>query len=163
MDLKQFLELFNPYPGNNYLQITDEVDETTDALYELVKSVDGVLNLVLYTSVDIDLSSRFPDANIQYIKNLKQPFRALPRTNDIVIFKDIFHKHENQKGILKIAYTTLANAADIIIMQKKESTNVNDILNILEEFEFRSQNQIDVLDEYDLVMAKKLHMWGNGL
>ena len=163
MDLKQFLELFNPYPGNNYLQITDIADETTDALYELIKSVDGVLNIVIYSDEDISLSERFPDANIQYIKNLNQPFRALPRTNDIVIFKDIFHKHENKKAILKIAYTTLANAADIIIMQKKESTNVNDILNILEEFEFRSQNQIDVLDEYDLVMAKKLHMWGNGL
>ena len=34
---------------------------------------------------------------------------------------------------------------------------------MLEEFEFRSPNEIDVLPEYDLVMAKKLHMWGNGL
>ena len=34
---------------------------------------------------------------------------------------------------------------------------------MLEEFEFRSSNEIDVLPEYDLVMAKKLHMWGNGL
>jgi hypothetical protein len=34
---------------------------------------------------------------------------------------------------------------------------------LLEEFEFRAPNYIDVLDEYDLVMAKKMHMWGNGL
>ena len=163
MDLKQFLELFNPYPGNNYLQITDYADETTDALYSLMESVDGVLNLVIYSVAENDLQIKYPKANIQYIKNLKQPFRALPRTNDIVIFKDIFHKHENQKGILKIAYTTLANAAEIVIMQKKDTANVEEILNILEEYEFRSQNQIDVLDEYDLVMAKKLHMWGNGL
>jgi len=163
MDLKQFLELFNPYPGNNYLQITDYADETTDALYSLMESVDGVLNLVIYSVAENDLQIKYPKANIQYIKNLKQPFRALPRTNDIVIFKDIFHKHENQKGILKIAYTTLANAAEIVIMQKKDTANVAEILNILEEYEFRSQNQIDVLDEYDLVMAKKLHMWGNGL
>ena len=163
MDLKQFLELFNPYPGNNYLQITDMVDETTDALYELMKKVDGVLNLVIYSEEDIDLSSRFPDANIQYIHNLKQPFRALPRTNDIVIFKDIFYKHENQQGILKISYATLANAADIILMQKKGTMDVEATLDLLEKFEFRSQNYIDVLPEYDLVMAKKLHMWGNGL
>jgi hypothetical protein len=163
MDLKQFLELFNPYPGNNYLQVTDKVDETTDALYSLMESVDGVLNLVIFSEEEIDLSTRFPKAHIQHIKDFKQPFRALPRTNDIVIFKDVFHKHENKKGILKIAYTTLANAAEIVIMQKKETANVEEILNLLEEHEFRSQNQIDVLNEYDLVMAKKLHMWGNGL
>lgn len=163
MDLKQFLELFNPYPGNNYLQVTTEVDETTEAFYELMKSVDGVLNLVVYDQTELDLSSKFPGANIQYVKNFKQPFRALPRTNDIVVLKDVFHQHENQNGILKIAYATLANAADIIIMQKKGTMDVEATLNILEEFEFRSQNYIDVLPEYDLVMAKKLHMWGNGL
>jgi hypothetical protein len=164
MDLKQFLELFNPYPGNNYLQITDKVDITTDALYTLIQSVDGILNLVIYSADnENDFSEQFPDANIQYIKNLKQPFRALPRTNDIVIFKDIFHLHENQKGILKIAYATLANAGEVIIMQKKGTMDIEATLTLLEEFEFRSQNYIDVLPEYDLVMAKKLHMWGNGL
>jgi len=163
MDLKQFLELFTPYPGNQYLQITDKVDETTDALYKLMQSVDGTLNLVLYASDDKDISKRYPEANIQYIDTLTKPFRALPRTNDIVIFKDIFSKHKNQKGILKIAYTTLANAAEIVIMEKKDTTDTQATLDILEEFEFRSQNKIDILDEYDLVMAKKLHMWGNGL
>ena len=163
MDLKQFLELFNPYPGNSYLQITTEIDETTDAFYELMKGVDGILNLVLYSEDVVDVSSKFPDANIQYIKNFSQPFRALPRTNDIVVFKDVFHQHENQKSILKIAYTTLANAAEIIIMQKKGTMDIEATLNMLEEFEFRSQNYIDVLPEYDLVMAKKLHMWGAGL
>jgi len=163
MDLKQFLELFNPYPGNNYLLITTKVDEITEKLYELMKSVDGVLNLVVYNEDELDLSLKFPTANIQYIKNFKQPFRALPRTNDIVIFQDVFHQHSNKNGILKIAYTTLANAAEIIIMQERDKMDIEETLNTLEEFEFRSQNYIDVLEEYDLVIAKKLHMWGNGL
>jgi len=163
MDLKQFLELFNPYPGNHYLQITTEVDEITDAFSKLMKGVDGELSIVLYSEEENDLSSKYPDAKIQYIKNFKQPFRALPRTHDIVLLQNVLHQHENQKGILKIAYATLANAANIIIMQKKGTMNIEATLNILEEFEFRSQNYIDILPEYDLVMAKKLHMWGNGL
>jgi len=163
MDLTQFLELFNPYPGNHYLQIITKTDETTDALYKLMQRVDGSLSLVIYNEEDSDISQNYPLSHIQYIKNFKQPFRALPRTHDIVIFKDTFHQHENQKGILKIAYTTLANAAEIVIMQKRGTMDVEATLNLLEEFEFRSQNYIDVLPEYDLVMAKKLHMWGNGL
>ncbi len=163
MDLSQFLELFNPYPGNSYLQITDKVDATTDELYKLMESVDGVLNLVIYSDSKEDLKERYPNAKIQYIDSLTKPFKALPRTNDIVIFKDVFHKHTNKKGILKIAYTTLANAAEIVIMQQQGSADVDEILSMLEANEFRSQNQIDLLEGYDLVMAKKLHMWGNGL
>lgn len=163
MDLEQFLELFNPYPGNHYLQITTNVDETTDALYNLMQGVDGELSLVIYDENEINLENNFPNAKIQHIKNFKTPFRALPRTHDIVVFKDVFHLHENQKGILKIAYATLANAAHIIIMQKKGTMDVDAMKEMLEEFEFRSSNAIDVLPEYDLVMAKKLHMWGNGL
>ena len=162
MDLKQFLELFNPYPGNHYLQVTTKVDETTKALASLMQDVDGEFSLVLYNS-DEDLQEQFPKAKLQYIPNFKQAFRALPRTHDIIIFKDFFHLHENQKGVLKIAYTALANAADIVIMQKKGTMDIEATLALLEEFEFRSQNYIDVLPEYDLVMAKKLHMWGAGL
>lgn len=163
MDLEQFLELFNPYPGNHYLQITTHIDETTNALYNLMECVDGELSLVVYNENEIDLQSNFPNAKIQHIKNFKNPFRALPRTHDVVVFKDLFHLHENQKGILKIAYATLANAAHIIIMQKKGTMDIEAMKEMLEEFEFRSSNEIDVLPEYDLVMAKKLHMWGNGL
>ena len=163
MDLKQFLELFNPYPGNHYLQVTTKIDATTESFSTLMKDVDGEFSLVLYGAENRDLSIQFPEAKLQYIKNFKQAFRALPRTHDIIVFKDFFHLHENQKGVLKIAYTALANAGEIIIMQKKGTMDIEATLSLLEEFEFRSQNYIDVLPEYDLVMAKKLHMWGAGL
>jgi hypothetical protein len=48
-------------------------------------------------------------------------------------------------------------------MQKKGSMDIEAMKAMLEEFEFRAPNEIDVLPEYDLVMAKKMHMWGNGL
>ena len=163
MDLEQFLDLCNPYPGNHYLEITTHADEITNELYSLMEGVAGELSLVIYDENEIDLQSDFPNAKIQHIKNFKQPFRALPRTHDIVVFKDMFHLHENQKGILKIAYATLANAAHIIIMQKKGTMDIEAMKEMLEEFEFRSSSEIDVLPGYDLVMAKKLHMWGNGL
>jgi len=163
VDLTQFLELFNPLPGNRYLEVATKTDEITKALYELTSSVDGELNLAIYNQDDIDETLKFPNANIQYIKNLKQPFRALPRDNDIVIFKDIFHLHLNPKIILNIAYKTLANAANIIIIQKNGLMNVEVIKKMLEEHEFRASNEINILEGYDLVMAKKMHMWGNGL
>jgi hypothetical protein len=161
--LTKFAQLFNPYPGNQYLEVTSNPDETTKLLSELIQNVDGEFHLAIYDESEQDFQEQFPYAKIQHIKNFKQPFRALPRTHDIVVFKDIFHLHENQKGILKIAYTTLANTAHIIIMQKKGTMNIQAIKELLEEFEFRAANEIEIHPEYDLVMAKKMHMWGNGL
>ncbi len=162
-DLSQFLQLFNPLPGNHYIQITTSPDETTVALNEMTAKVDGEFTLVVYDENDSDAKELYPNAKVQHVKSFKHPFRAMPRTYDIVVFKDIFHLHENQDMILKTAYTTLANTADIIIMQKKGTMDIEAMKNLLDEYEFRAANEIDVLPEYDLVMAKKMHMWGNGL
>jgi len=163
MQLDQFLELFHPLPGNHYLQVTTKQDATTQALLERIKEVDGEFRLALYGEDELRLDDTLTDAKVQYIKKFNTPFRALPRDNDIVILKDILSVHTNPKLLVKIAYTTLANTADIVIMEKKGTMDIEATKQLLEDFEFRAPNSIDVLDEYDLVMAKKMHMWGNGL
>lgn len=148
MNLEQFSQLFNPLPGNHFLQITTAEDEITKVLSLMLEGVDGELDLALYNEDNLDFS---------------KPFRAPARSNDMVIFKDTFHAHQNQKMILKIAYTSLANTADIIIMEKKGIMDIETMKEMLEEFEFRAPNEIDIVEGYDLVMAKKMHMWGAGL
>jgi hypothetical protein len=160
MDLKQFLELFDPRPGNKCLQVTTEIDETTLALEKLMQSVDGEMYVALYATQDIE---NYKNIHIQNIESFSKPFRAIPRDYDIVVFKDILNFHKNQKGILKIAYKTLANNANIIIMQKKNTLDIEATKSLLEEMEFRNPNEIDILSEFDVIVAKKLHMWGNGL
>jgi len=162
MKLDQFLELFNPLPGNHYLQVTTKPDATTLALQDIIKKVDGEFRVAIYAEDEL-VDKRLSDAKVQFIKKFNTPFRALPRDNDIVIFKDILTQHENSELLLKIAYTTLANTADIIIMEPKGAMDIEATKELLERFEFRAPNSIDLLDEYDLVMAKKMHMWGNGL
>ncbi|QOY53511.1 hypothetical protein HUE88_12555 [Candidatus Sulfurimonas baltica] len=114
----------------------------------MMQGVDGEFNLVLYN-----------DENL----NFSQSFRALPRSNDIVLLKDVFFAHQDQKMLLKLSYLSLANTANIIIMEKKGIMDIEALKAMLEEFEFRAPNDIDIVDGYDLVMAKKMHMWGNGL
>jgi len=163
MQLDQFLELFNPLPGNQYIQITTKPDETSEALCDIIKKVDGEFRLAIYSEEEMALSPALSDAKVQFIKKFNVPFRALPRDHDIVIFKDILQKHTNPELLLKVAYTTLANTAEIIIMEEKGKMDIEATKELLEKFEFRAPNYIDLLDEYDLVMAKKMHMWGNGL
>ena len=148
VDLKQFLQLFKPLPGNRYLQVTTTSDEISQALELLLAQVGGKLNVTLYNEENLDFS---------------KPFHALPREHDMVILQDIFLFHQNKSMLLKATYTTLANTANVIIIEKKGLMDIEEIKHILEENEFRAANQIDVLEKYDLVMAKKMHMWGNGL
>jgi len=162
-DLKQFLELFNPYPGNHYMQITSIPDETTLVLSDLMQNTPGEFSLIVHNETKRDYSADFPHAKIKYIENYTQLQKVLPRSNDIIVLKDIFHKHQNKEMLLKTAYTSLANTADIIIMEKKGLLDISLLKQTLEKFEFRAPNEIEVIDGYDLVMAKKMHMWGNGL
>jgi len=148
MNLTQFLELFRPLPGNSYLQVSTQEDAISVALKELLEGVDGELEVILYN-----------DENLEFTK----PYRALPRSHDIVILQDVISKHQTPKMLLKTAYTALANTADIILLEKKGAMEIEEMKMLLEEFEFRAINDIDILDGYNLVMAKKMHMWGNGL
>jgi hypothetical protein len=148
MNLEQFSQLFNPLPGNHYLQVCRCEDEVTATLSSLLEGVEGKLNIALYNEDNL---------------NFSQPFRAMPRDHDMVVIKDVFHKHNNPKMILKLAYLTLANTANIIIMEKKGIMDIEATKALLEEFEFRSPNDIDIVEGYDLIMGKKMHMWGNGL
>jgi len=36
-------------------------------------------------------------------------------------------------------------------------------MELFEEHEYRAPNHMNILEGYDIFMAKKLHMWGNGL
>ncbi|WP_457749868.1 hypothetical protein [Sulfurimonas sp.] len=163
MELGQFLELFNPLPGNHYIQITDKIDATTFALAKLISEVEGEFHLALYTQEEVEIPEALKEIKIEYINDFSKPFRALARDHDIVIFKDTLFTHKNPQLLLRIAYTTLANTGDVIIMQKKSSMDIENTKAMLEKFEFRAPNAIEVLPQYDLVMAKKMHMWGNGL
>ena len=45
MNLDQFLELFNPLPGNHYLQVCTQEDEISKALEKILDGVGGEFKL----------------------------------------------------------------------------------------------------------------------
>jgi predicted nicotinamide N-methyase len=154
-------ELINPLPGYTILHVSLHVDEITLTLNSMLEKVGGRLNFALYNSSDVAL----PDGNvrIQKMDTFDELFRALPRDNDIVIIHDVLSHHSQKDRMLKNAYMTLANAGQIVIIEKKGVMDIQQIKEHLEAHEFRAANEIELLEGYDLVVAKKMHMWGNGL
>jgi len=142
---KQFLELIQPQPGFKVLDVTAHADELTEAGIEHLKPFDQHrLALALYPGEHKEFEPS--DAQkIQNIPNYNVPFRALPRDNDIVIIRDVFHKHTQAERILKSIYTTLANTGDIIIVTKTEEADVEAQKAIIERLELRSEKSKEIL------------------
>lgn len=135
-------DLFRPLPSAHYTIIDTKADEFTSELEQILDGVGGELRVITEFS--------------------GMP-RLRPRDNDTIIIRDVYASFSDQKALLKVAYTSLANAAYIVIMEKKGVLDLNIIKDELSSAEFRAVNEIDLVDGYDLVMGKKMHMWGNGL
>ncbi len=159
--MQQFLELFNPYPGNQFLLLTSHCDNMAPALAEMLEAVEGTLNLYCFPGTHESVDA--PNIQHHNVADFNTLPRALPRSNDMVILHDVYAQHETPERLMKMVYSTLANTGDVIIMQQRGSMDVAAMLAMLEAFEFRAGNAIDCHGDYDLVMAKKMHMWGNGL
>jgi len=162
-DYSQFLELITPQPGFKVLDVTAHADALTEAVKKHLEPFDQHrLSLALYPG-EHALFESSEHLKLQEVPDFNLPFRALPRDNDIVILRDIFQHHSQIERIIRSVYTTLANTGDIIIVTKADEADVDAQMALLDKLEFRAPNTIDILDGYTLVMAKKMHMWGNGL
>lgn len=158
----QFFELFHPQPGYKVLQVTTHADGLTKAISDFMIPYGGRLALSMYPGEHREFTAS-ESLKLHTVPDFTKPFRALPRDNDIVVLDDILYRHAFPERILKAAYTTLANTGEVIIMAPKGAMDMGALFEDLERSEYRAANRIVIFEAYDLVMAKKMHMWGNGL
>jgi hypothetical protein len=98
------------------------------------------------------------------IKDFNSPIRAATRDYETIILQDILHLHTLPLKLMQLIYRSLENSAEIIVVQSKDTIDNSEIEVLLEKSEFRAANTIhDLVEGYDVIVAKKMHMWGNGL
>jgi hypothetical protein len=69
----------------------------------------------------------------------------------------------NKEAILKLVYKSIENSGNIIILEKKSNDNKYELLDLLEQTGFQAPNNIELFDGFNLLTAKKMHHWDNGL
>lgn len=146
MPINKFLDLIHPLPGYKVLEVSYGKSDISESLSKHLGE-SGELVYVEYGDKALALD---------------KPFRALPREYDLVVLNNVLLAHKYSERILKNVYTTLANAANVIIIEGKEK-DISKIFSFLEACDFRAANEIDIFDESSVIVAKKMHMWGNGL
>lgn len=140
-----FLSLFSKTPNLAVLHISDGFIEIQTILEELISSINGTLTFKNCKELDFE------------------KFRLTARSFEYGVVCGCFDNTKRDLKFIKEIYHSLENSANIIIITNKKSNNLLYLYELLEQNDFRATNSIDIFTDYDLVVAKKMHMWGNGL
>jgi hypothetical protein len=142
---------------------TSHADILNEELCRFLEPHNGTMDVSLYPGEHADFSSA-QIGKIDVIKDYSSPLRHSSRDYEAVIIHDIFHLHEMPFKLLQLIYRSMENSAELIVLQSKGTAVAQNIETLLENAEFRTPNTIDDLVEgNDVIVAKKMHMWGNGL
>ncbi|MFZ5373927.1 MAG: hypothetical protein ACOZBX_00060 [Campylobacterota bacterium] len=155
--------LLHPTPHTKIMVVTSHLDSMAEELGHFLSPYEGLIDLSLFPGEHRDLvhgtfHKTFP------IKDYRSPAAGVPRDYAAVIVQDVLHRHENPHKFLQMAYRTLLNASEIIIVQQNGSMPPAEVESLLDQAEFRAINAImDLIEGYDVIVGKKMHMWGQGL
>lgn len=144
-ELTLFKDLFQPYINISILHIKKDIDFLNPTIEEVVSSLEGSLKY------------------IPFIDEKSIKLHASAREFEYIVLSDILLYCPNKDKILKQIYRALENSANIIILEKKSNKNLDEIKELLDKTSFVAINNIDLFEEYNLITAKKMHMWGSGL
>ena len=155
--------LLHPTPHTKIMVVTSHLDSMTEELGAFLAPYEGLIDISLFLGEHQDLSH--PTLNKTFtIKDYRSPAGGIPRDYASIIVQDVLHLHESPRKFLELIYRTLLNASEIIIVQKKGSMGIAEVESLLDEAEFRAINAItDLIEGYEVIVGKKMHMWGRGL
>jgi len=143
--------------------ITSHRDSMIEELGDCIAPYEGLMDLSLFRG---DHQEIFHPTlhKIFTINNYNTPAGGIPRDYACVIVHDVLDRHESPVKFLQSIYRSLLNAAEIVIVQKSGSMPIHVIEALLDQVDFRAINAMDdLLKGYEVIVAKKMHMWGNGL
>ena len=156
-------QLLHPTPNTKIMVATSHLDALMEELSSCLSPYNGFIDLSLFPGEHHEFSSPCIH-KVHTIKDYKSPAFGIPRDYAAVIVQDVLHLHESPLKFLQLIYRTLLNATEIIIIQKNGSMSISEIEELLEKSEFRATNTImDLIDGSEVIVAKKMHMWGAGL
>ena len=144
-ELLEFNSLIQDSPSLALLQVGDGIPKITSSLEFISVRNSGTLKVK-------------PSSEI-----VCEKFRLTPREYEYAILINTLDLCEDKKKFLDVIYHALENSAQVILIEDKSSSDISEMIELLDEANYRAVNNIDIFADYNLVMAKKLHMWGNGL
>ena len=140
-ELEEFLCLFDVTPNVTVLDLNIQCDDITKTLNSLVSPFDGTVTTI----------------NTTILKELKIKIRK--SNYDYGVISNSLLDSTNSDTLMQIITAGIRDSGYIIILEKKDK-DLEEIYNLLEEYDYGAISSIDIFEDYSLIMGKKLHMWG---
>ena len=161
--MASFKDFFEFSPALKLKLVTSGFEDIFLDLLKELNICNGTLDIAQYTKDFKEIKLAGVDQNYQ-IENFARPYKAVARDYESIILNNMMQTHKSPKKLIEFTYKSLENSALIILLEKKSLQNEYELKDLLDECEFRASNIIhDLIDDYNIIVAKKMHMWGNGL
>ena len=139
--MREFSSLFDLTPCISILDVNSNFLDISKNLDNIVKPFDG--NLTTLNNI-----------------NLKELRVKAKRSNyEYVVLSNTFLNQENKQLFMKIISMALRDSGYMIIIEEKQK-DLTKIYEMLEELDYGAISSIDIFEKHNLIMGKKLHMWG---
>ena len=140
-ELEEFLYLFDVTPNVSVLDLNIGCNDITKTLNSLVIPFDGTVTTLNTDSLE-ELKVKIKRSNYDYG----------------VISNSILNSIDKE-SLMQIITKGIRDSGHIIILEEKNK-NLDDIYYLLEESDYGAISTIDIFEDYNLIMGKKVHMWG---
>lgn len=155
-----FSDLFQTSPQMKIMVATSHNDTLSEEICRFLEPFNATVDLSLYPGEHEEYTSDVI-GKINTIRDFNSPIRSATRDYETIILQDVLHLHTLPLKLLQLVYRSLENSAEIIIVQEHGAMETSEVEVLMEKSEFRSANTIsDLIAGYDVVVAKKMHMWG---
>lgn len=144
------LDIIRPSPQMKIMLIGNELDELVMLFGDFISAHNGDMNIYSYNE------AKYTHNAITKQSYIKEYPPSSSREYEYIIAKDV----PMDSKLLKILYRSMENSAEIIVIHNSGY----EVEELLDSCEFRTPNSIfGIYNDYIVTVAKKLHMWGNGL
>ena len=162
--IEQLLSIIPEHPATRIMHISQSGLQLSDALASLAKKRDyefllNITNGIFYE----EIKDRYIDNKECIVKKMKlqqRRYASMAKMYDY-IFVTATVSDDIQGQFAKIVHGHIKNAGNIIIFLPKDDLRVLDSWRVtLEENYFVASNTIDIFDDYEILISKKMHGWG---
>jgi len=144
-EIESFLSLFKKTPNSSLLHISKNCSDIESTIENFTNTIDGKLTYKAFSTLNLER------------------FRLTAREFEYAIISNCLDEIVDKGKFIQEVYHSLENSANIILIENKKNNNIATMVDLLDNNDFRATNAIDIFEDYHLVIAKKMHMWGNGL
>lgn len=140
-EIQEFLQLFVITPNIDILDLNNDCHYISEALNTLVKPFDGKV-VTIKTQIINELKVKIKKSSYEYG----------------VISNSILDS-EDKHTLMRIITAAIRDSGYIVILEEKEKS-LEEIYQLLEEFDYGAVSSVDIFEKFNLVIGKKMHMWG---